>query len=275
MNQRQKIQQRKLRAVKPSKQAEVYYRKQMLSLVDLMQSLVITELQNDTLNDALFSRGVELLARQMDRALSKLEALDINSIALMMARGFVNRLNRNNDNTFKANLRNNVGLDLKGSIEAEGLTDALKVIVSQNVALIKSVKDEYKDNIGKLLRDNVLEGNRPTNLVTQIKDIGGVTKSRAKLIARTETAKINTDMTQLRSEALGAKTYVWSASMDERTRTSHAVLNGLTMRFDDDTVYSDDGGLTWKPRSKIGGEQIKPGKIWNCRCAMLPIISFS
>ena len=275
MNQRQKIQQRKLRAVKPSKQAEVYYRKQMLSLVDLMQSLVITEIQNDTLNDALFSRGVELLARQMDRALSKLEALDINSIALMMARGFVNRLNRNNDNTFKANLRNNVGLDLKGSIEAEGLTDALKVIVSQNVALIKSVKDEYKENIGKLLRDNVLEGNRPTNLVTQIKDIGGVTKSRAKLIARTETAKINTDMTQLRSEALGAKTYVWSASMDERTRTSHAVLNGLTMRFDDDTVYSDDGGLTWKPRSKIGGEQIKPGKIWNCRCAMLPIISFS
>ena len=114
MNQRQKIQQRKLKAVKPSKQAEVYYRKQMLSLVDLMQSLVITELQNDTLNDALFSRGVELLARQMDRALSKLEALDINSIALMMARGFVNRLNRNNDNTFKANLRNNVGLDLKG-----------------------------------------------------------------------------------------------------------------------------------------------------------------
>lgn len=253
----------------------MYYRKQMLSLVDLMQSLVITELQNDTLNDALFSRGVELLARQMDRALSKLEDLDINSIALMMARGFVNRLNRNNDNTFKANLRNNVGLDLKGSIEAEGLTDALKVIVSQNVALIKSVKDEYKDNIGKLLRDNVLEGNRPTNLVTQIKDIGGVTKSRAKLIARTETAKINTDMTQLRSESLGAKTYVWSASMDERTRTSHAVLNGLTMRFDDDTVYSDDGGLTWKPRSKIGGEQIKPGKIWNCRCAMLPIISFS
>ena len=275
MNQRQKIQQRKLRAVKPSKQAEVYYRKQMLSLVDLMQSLVVNELQNDALNDALFSRGVELLARQMDRALSKLEALDINSIALMMARGFVNRLNRNNDNTFKANLRNNVGLDLKGSIEAEGLTDALKVIVSQNVALIKSVKDEYKENIGKLLRDNVLEGNRPTNLVTQIKDIGGVTKSRAKLIARTETAKINTDMTQLRSEALGAKTYVWSASMDERTRASHAVLDGLTMRFDDDTVYSDDGGLTWKPRSKIGGEQIKPGKIWNCRCAMLPIISFS
>ena len=253
----------------------MYYRKQMLSLVDLMQSLVITELQNDTLNDALFSRGVELLARQMDRALSKLEALDINSIALMTARGFVNRLNRNNDNTFKANLRNNVGLDLKGSIEAEGLTDALKVIVSQNVALIKSVKDEYKDNIGKLLRDNVLDGNRPTNIVTQIKDIGGVTKSRAKFISRDQTAKVNADLVELRAEALGSKTYVWSSSMDERTRTSHKVMNGMLCKWSDDTVYSDDGGLTWKPRSKIGGEEYKPSKIYNCRCSALPQVSFS
>ena len=240
-----------------------------------MQSLVITELQNDTLNDALFSRGVELLARQMDRALSKLEALDINSIALMMARGFVNRLNRNNDNTFKANLRNNVGLDLKGSIEAEGLTDALKVIVSQNVALIKSVKDEYKDNIGKLLRDNVLEGNRPTNIVTQIKDIGGVTKSRAKFIARDQTAKVNADLVQLRAEALGSKTYVWSSSMDERTRTSHKVMNGMLCRYDNDKIYSDDSGLTWKKRRSIGGVELHAGKDYSCRCSALPQVSFS
>lgn len=237
--------------------------------------MVVTELQNDTLNDALFSRGVELLARQMDRALSKLEALDINSIALMMARGFVNRLNRNNDNTFKSNLRNNVGLDLKGSIEAEGLTDALKVIVSQNVALIKSVKDEYKDNIGKLLRDNVLEGNRPTNLVTQIKDIGGVTKSRAKFIARNETENINADLTRLRAEALGSKTYVWSSSMDERTRTSHKVMNGMLCKFNDNTVYSDDNGVTWKKRSVIGGDDVLAGKTYNCRCSILPVTSFS
>ena len=240
-----------------------------------MQSLVITELQNDTLNDALFSRGVELLARQMDRALSKLEALDINSIALMMARGFVNRLNRNNDNTFKANLRNNVGLDLKGSIEAEGLTDALKVIVSQNVALIKSVKDEYKDNIGKLLRDNVLEGNRPTNLVTQVKNIGGVTKSKAKFIARDQTSKVNADLVELRAEALGSKTYIWSGSMDERERPSHKAMQGMLCKWSDATVYSDDGGVTWKKRRSIGGVELHAGRDFRCRCSALPQISFS
>ena len=256
-----------------------------------MQSLVVKELQNDTLNDnktnysgfpnsshigdSLFSKGVELLAKQMNRALSVLEAMDINGIASMMARGFLSRLDRNNENSLKSNLRNTVGIDLQGQIRAEGLDQALNIKIAENVALIKSVKDEYKENIGKLLRDNVMNGERPSNIVTQIKDIGNVTKSRAKLIARTETAKANTDITQLRSEALGAKTYVWSASMDERTRTSHAVLDGKLCRFDDDTVYSDDDGLTWKPRSKIGGEQIKPGKIWNCRCVMLPIVTWS
>ncbi len=252
-----------------------------------MQSLVLRELQRDTMNDhngdatnmifgdALFSKGVELLAKQMNRALSVLEAMDINSIAALMAQGFLSRMNRNNEKSLQSNIRKTVGIDLQGQIRAEGLDTVLDVKIAENVALIKSVKDEYKENIGKLLRDNVMNGERPSNIVTQIKEIGSTTKSRAKLIARTESAKINTDMTQLRSEALGAKLYVWSASMDERTRKSHAVLDGLTMRFDDDTVFSRDGGQTWEPRSKIGGEEIKPGKIWNCRCVMLPIVNFS
>ena len=263
-----------MRAVRPSKQAEVYYRKQLDQFINYMQQIVIDELQNDTLNDALFSKGVELLARQMNRILDRLESMDINNFATQLARGFTTRLNQNSSNSFNSNIKNSVGLDLNRIVSTPELSDALNMAIINNTALIKSIKDEYKDNVSKLIRDNVFNGERPTNIVTQIKDIGGVTKSRAKLIARTETAKINADITQLRSEALGAKTYVWSASMDERTRTSHAVLDGLTMRFDDDTVYSDDGGLTWKPRSKIGGEQIKPGKIWNCRCVLLPVVKW-
>ena len=224
--------------------------------------------------DSLFSKGVELLAKQMNRALSVLEAMDINGIASMMARGFLSRLDRNNENSLKSNLRNTVGIDLQGQIRAEGLI-SIKSRLLKMLHSLKVLRMSTRKTSGKLLRDNVMNGERPSNIVTQIKDIGNVTKSRAKLIARTETAKANTDITQLRSEALGAKTYVWSASMDERTRTSHAILDGKLCRFDDDTVYSDDDGLTWKPRSKIGGEQIKPGKIWNCRCVMLPIVTWS
>lgn len=247
----------------------------MIQLVKLMQDMVVSELQTTSVNDALFSKGVALLSKQMNKILDKLESLDINGIARMMASGFIGRVSRNNEESMKANINRTVGVDLQGSIQAEGLQQALDVKISENIALIKSVKDEYKEKVGTLLRTNVMNGDRPSTLVTQIKDIGKVSESRAKFIARDQTAKANADITQLRAEALGSKTYVWSASMDERTRKSHAIMDGKMCKFDDDTVYSDDEGKTWKKRKAIGGEQHKPGKIYNCRCVMLPVVSWS
>ena len=259
-----------------------------------MQSLVVKELQNDQaindsegwdgrFGDSLFSKGVELLAKQMNRALSVLEAMDINGIASMMARGFLSRLDRNNENSIKSNLRNTVGIDLQGQIRAEGLDQALNIKIAENVALIKSVKDEYKENIGKLLRENVMNGERPSNIVTQIKDIGNVTKSRAKFIARDQTAKANADITQLRAESLGSKTYIWSSTNDERSRPDHDAMDGKLCQWSDPSTYSDDDGKTWKKRSAIGGRHaagdrrsgLHPGRDFQCRCVSLPIVTWS
>lgn len=239
-----------------------------------MQDMVVSELQNDTLNDALFSKGAELLARQMQRISDKLEALDINGIAAMMARGFLDRLDRNNENSMKANINNTIGVDLPGQIRAEGLEQALAVKMAENVALIKSVKDEYKEKVGKLLRDNVMDGQRPSNIVTQIKEVGNVSKSRARFIARDQTAKANSDITQLRAEALGAKMYVWSSSNDERSRPDHDVLDGMYCKYGDSSVFSDDQGKTWKKRSTIGAVEDVAGHPINCRCVQLPVISW-
>ena len=130
------------------------------------------------------------------------------------------------------------------------ISDALNIAIAQNTALIKSIKDEYKEKVSKLIRDNVLSGERPSNIVTQIKDIGGVTKSRAAFIARDQTAKINSDLVQIRAETLGSDTYEWSGVRDERNfkRTPHWVMNGMLCKWSDPTVYSDDDGKTWKKR---------------------------
>lgn len=237
--------------------------------------MVVGSLQDTTLNDSLFSKGAELLAAQMTKALDKLEQLDINGIAAMMARGFLARLDRSNNKTMQSNIKNTVGIDLQGQIKAEGLDPLLKMKIAENTALIKSIKDEYKENVGKLLRDNVMNGERPTNIVTQIKEIGGVTKSRAKFIARDQTAKTNADITQLRAESLGSKTYIWSGSMDEREREDHKAMEGKLCKWDDPTVYSDDNGETWKSRRSIGGVMLHVGKDYSCRCVALPVVSWS
>lgn len=263
-----------MRAVRPSKQAEVYYRKQLDQFINYMQQIVIDELQNDTLNDALFSKGVELLARQMNRILDRLESMDINNFATQLARGFTTRLNQNSSNSFNSNIKNSVGLDLNRIVSTPEISDALNMAIINNTALIKSIKDEYKDNVSKLIRDNVFNGERPTNIVTQIKDIGGVTKSRAKFIARDQTAKVNSDLVEIRAKAIGSDTYNWSGSMDERERTSHKVMEGMLCKWSDPTVYSDDDGVTWKKRSAIGGVELHVGRDYNCRCVGLPVIKW-
>lgn len=231
-----------------------------------MQSVVIEELQRDTMNDALFSKGVELLSRQMTRILDRLEAMDINNFATQMARGFATRLNRNSSDSFNSNIKNSIGLDLNRAVASPDAQEAVMMAIRNNVALIKSIKDEYKDSVSKLIRDNVFNGERPTNIVTQIKEIGGVSKSRAAFIARDQTAKINSDLVEIRAKAIGSDTYYWTSTNDERSRPDHDALDGMLCSWVDPTIYSDDDSVTWKKRSAIGAVEEHVGKPYNCRC---------
>ncbi len=172
------------------------------------------------------------------------------------------------------NIKRATGIDITGPANTPDIRELLDVKIAENVALISSIKTEYINDIGKIVRDNVINGERSTRLITEIKERGKVTESRAKLIARTETAKVNSQLTQLRAESLGSKYYIWSASNDERTRPDHEVMDGKYCKFDDDTVYSDDQGKTWKKRSSIGGVEQAPGIPINCRCVHLPVVNF-
>lgn len=250
-----------------------------------MQDLVISELNDDeiiqpknpaslTVNDAPIKRGIELLAAQLTRINARFDSLNVASFAEQLARGFLARLNRNNARVMSKNIERVTGIDLASQIRSRDLDQLLEVRIAENAALITSIKNDYVQDVGKVIRDNILAGDRSTTLITQIKERGGVTENRAKLIARTETSRINSQITQLRSEALGSTTYIWSTVIDERTRTDHRVMDGKLCKFNDVTVFSDDDGKTWRKRSEIGGVEILPGDTFNCRCTSLPVVNF-
>jgi len=73
--------------------------------------------------------------------------------------------------------------------------------------------------------------------------------------------------------------YIWSTSGDERVRGdpsgfypdarfSHYHLDDKLCRWDDSSVYSEDGGRTWKDRP-ASWCQLHPGVDFNCRCTAL------
>jgi SPP1 gp7 family putative phage head morphogenesis protein len=85
-------------------------------------------------------------------------------------------------------------------------------------------------------------------------------RNRARLIARTETARAASVLTEARAKHIGAESYIWKTAGDWKVRPSHKVLNGTVHRWDD------------PPFTDLPDYHSHPGQIFNCRCIALPIL---
>lgn len=84
----------------------------------------------------------------------------------------------------------------------------------------------------------------------------------AKLIARTETAKLQTSIAENRARDVGSVAYIWLSSRDRRTRPSHQKMNGVVVFWRDQQ--------TEKPH--LDNMYGNAGEFPNCRCAPQPIV---
>lgn len=85
-------------------------------------------------------------------------------------------------------------------------------------------------------------------------------KNRATLIARTETARAASVLTEARARNIGAENYVWKTAGDWKVRPSHRALQGTVHSWDD------------PPLSDPPDHHSHPGQIFNCRCVALPVL---
>jgi SPP1 gp7 family putative phage head morphogenesis protein len=151
------------------------------------------------------------------------------------------------------------------------LRDQLKSFASENTRLITKMTDEAIGEIDGIVQRGISGGRRVEDIAKEIRERFQVTRRKAKLIARDQVAKLNSQLTQLRQTNLGVSKYVWRTSKDERVRTSHKVMEGKTAVWDDATVYLDDKGKR-HPRSGIGGVELHPGEDFQCRCFAEPVL---
>lgn len=273
---RTKKKRKTIQAVGESKQLEVRYRRELDALLKVMLEIALSELREPKpLNDALPDYFKDLSAK-MRRIFDKLDSLDLPSIANRMSSRIVGTANKVNMDRFSKQASKSFGIDFTTAIASSGEAVRTQLDIDReiNASLIKSVATEFKQQISETIMSNIQSGERSTNLITQIKDRYNVSQSRAKLIARDQTSKLNGSLVKARAQAVGSKTYIWRCVGDERSRDSHLVLNGMLCRWDDATVYSDDNGKTWKKRKAIGGVEAHPTDEINCRCNAQAVIDF-
>ena len=154
----------------------------------------------------------------------------------------------------------------------------------RNYDLIKRLARDYIGRINDHVERAVTNGWSYKSLMKDIQSMGeGMTGGRARLIARDQVGKLNGQLTQAQQTEVGIDAYEWDTAGDERVRgrsggkypdavPSHWAMQGMLCRWDDASVYSDDGGRTWHQRGTDMPDG-HPGDDIQCRCTAIPQMS--
>jgi SPP1 gp7 family putative phage head morphogenesis protein len=238
----------------------------------MMIDVIVEDLKNPVLNDAPNTLPLSIAA-QISRTIQKLSTASmLNLMASRLSYGMVKRANNQNKEHIQKTYNAAFSIDLSGMLGNAVVKDILDEAVKENITLITSIQTDFINDIGSTVFTNLSSGGRHENLISLISERGNVSKNRAKFIARDQTAKLNSAITEARQKSLGVDLYEWGGAGDERQRQDHFVLNGKTCKYSDPTVYSDNEGETWKKRKSIDAYEGTPGTDFQCRCVALPKI---
>lgn len=124
----------------------------------------------------------------------------------------------------------------------------------RNIRLVEEAARVYAADVRAVVSDPRNFGLRVEQVKAKLVERGNVAESRAELIARDQTLKLNGQIAQQRMARAGITKYTWSTSGDERVRPEHAALEGQ--------VFS------WDSPPPPG----HPGQDFQCRCVAVPVV---
>lgn len=151
-----------------------------------------------------------------------------------------------------------LGRGIEKEITSAPIASVVAQMKSEQVRLITSLPTEAAERVNKLVTEGLSTGRRANEIAKDIYETGSVTKSRATLIARTETGRAATTLTQARAQHIGSPGYIWKTAGDSDVRASHKAMQGKFVAWDEPPTLD---GLTGHA-----------GALPNCRCYVAPVI---
>ena len=200
-------------------------------------------------------------------AIVKLEGLDsYNKFAEKFAKELAKKGLNNKRGVWRkyfeaAKSRNIIGIPARYSeFEYQQMNKAIQ----HNFKMIKSIPHEMMEILNhkytSTLIEEVAKGTLPRGSFQ--KELASHGAKKAGVIARTETAKLQSAIMENRATDLGSIGYFWRASHDPRTRPSHKEMDGVFVLWRSDLE---------KPLRD--GMRGNAGEFPNCRCDIDPIFS--
>lgn len=245
-----------LNSIAPDASLTKWYREQMQGMMDDMRSDVIQNVVKRYQSEIAMDGILDWMGHVIDGLVSKW-VKNLDSISDGIAKELVGRSKTNYDKRLH-NLLRRRGFTVNFK-HTQYVQDQAQIALEENVALIKSVGNQYLDKVRSAVWRSVKNGYDLESLVKQLKEIDGVEDRRAKNIAKDQVAKLNQAFEMARAEELGIKEAIWVHSgASKEPRASHKRASG--------TRYNIKEGCL------IDNELIQPAWLPMCKCRAKLII---
>ena len=256
----------KLDVTRPNAGVEAAYRDKLTRLIDEMEKSVLwwvraaykantpkADFALDDMASFALSRAMRELKRRWLKAFDR--------AAGRWARYFAMSVSKRTDAQLQKILRDG-GFTVAWKM-TPAQKDVLEAIVQENVALIKSIPQELLTRVEGLVMRSVQEGRNLQDLTRELSHGFGITRKRAKLIARDQNNKATSLLQRIRFVENGITECIWMhSSAGKKPRPSHVKAGKDKVKFDPRIGW-------WDPDEE---KYIWPGTLINCRCTCRPVV---
>lgn len=246
-----------LNSIAPSASITKWYREQMQGMMNEMRNDIISDVVKPYRADIAMDGIIDWIGHVIDSLISRWQDR-LETMPKDIAKALVDKSKTHYDKRLFGQLKKR-GFTVNPRYTPD-IEEQMKIALEENVALIKSIGNEYLDKVRSAVWRSFKGGYDLESLVKQLKQIDGVTDRRAKNIAKDQCAKLNQAIEDARAKELGITQAKWLHSSSVKVpRPSHVKAHG--------TIYDIEKGCL------IDGEYIKPSisKI-GCKCRKYLII---
>ena len=251
-----------LRVIRPNAGIASEYQKKLNSLIDEMARSYAWHIRAqyrrkppEMAQDASPAKALEAVLKWLGRYWEK----KINAAAPKLAAWFARKAGNRSDEALRKILRDG-GISVKFQMTS-AMTDNIDAIVAENVALIKSIPQEFHTQVNGMVMRSVTAGRDLHSLTTELQDRLGVTRRRAEFIASDQNSKVTSNLRRVREIELGLDEAIWIHSHAGKVpRPTHVANDGKKFSL-------KDGWL-----DPAINKRIWPGTEPRCRCSWRPLI---
>lgn len=202
-------------------------------------------------------------ARELERELSRLGKRwkkNLDDAAPKLGRWFAQRAGRRSEDSLRKILRDG-GLSVEFRMTRE-MRDVVDATIQENVALIRSIGEQYHSQIEQMVMRSVTTGRDLKGLTAELRSRYDITRRRAALIARDQNNKATSTFVRVRQRELGLKAKWLHSHGGKEPRKTHLANSG--------NVYDPAKGW-FDPDPKVR-RRIWPGELINCRCVSVSVV---